>query len=80
MFKRVTAVVACVMLAIALAPNVPTALATAHIPITPKDTLERPVAAQPRAAFEALRLLQAGLLRRCWGDSERDAEIVEGRC
>ncbi len=56
MFKKVTvtiSVVACVMLAIALAPNVPTALATAHITTTTKDTLERPVAAQPCAAFEA---------------------------
>jgi hypothetical protein len=57
MFKKVAvtiSVVACVMLAIALAPNVPTALATAHITTnTTKDTVERPVAAQPCAAFEA---------------------------
>ncbi len=56
MFKKVTvtiSVVACVMLAIALAPNVPTALATAHITTTTKDSLDRPVAAQPCAAFEA---------------------------
>jgi hypothetical protein len=54
MFKRVavtTSVVACVMLAIALAPNVPTALATAHITTTTAS--ERPVAVQPCAAFEA---------------------------
>jgi hypothetical protein len=56
MFKKVAvtiSVVACVMLAIALAPNVPTALATAHITPAAKDTLERPIAAQPCAAFEA---------------------------
>ena len=56
MFKKVAvtiSVVACVMLAIALAPNVPTALATAHITTTTNDTVERPVAAQPCAAFEA---------------------------
>ena len=56
MFKKVAvtvSVVACVMLAIALAPNVPTALATAHITTTTKDTVERPVAVQPCAAFEA---------------------------
>ena len=56
MFKKVAvtiSVVACVMLAIALAPNVPTALATAHNTTTTKDTVERPVEAQPCAAFEA---------------------------
>lgn len=56
MFKKVAvtiSVVGCVMLGIALAPNVPTALATAHITTATKDTVEHPVAAQPCAAFEA---------------------------
>ncbi len=56
MFKKFAvtiSMVACVMLAIALAPNVPTALAIAHITTNTQDTVERPVAAQPCAAFEA---------------------------
>ena len=57
MIKRVAvtiSVVGGVMLAIALAPNVPTALATAHTATTNKDTtLNQPPADQPCAAFEA---------------------------
>jgi hypothetical protein len=46
--------VAFVMLAIALAPNVPTALATARSTITGGDAkLKQPVVEQPCAAFEA---------------------------
>jgi len=57
MIKKVAvtlSVVGCVMLAIALAPNVPTALATAHTTITTKDkTLnQRPVDGHC-VAFEA---------------------------
>ena len=54
MFKKVAvtiSVVGCIMLAIALAPNVPTALATAHMTTTTKDTLQQPL--EPCAAFEA---------------------------
>jgi hypothetical protein len=57
MIKRVAAtisVVGCVMLAITLAPNVPTASATAHTTITTKDaTLNQRPADGPCAAFEA---------------------------
>ena len=57
MIKRVAAtisVVGCVMLAIALAPNVPTALATAHTTITTKDkTLNQRPVDGPCVAFEA---------------------------
>ena len=56
MIKRVAvtiSVVGCVMLAIALAPNVPTALATAHTTITAKDaTLNERPADGPCVAFE----------------------------
>jgi hypothetical protein len=46
--------VAFVMLAIALAPNVPTALATARATINGGDAkLKQPVVEQPCAAFEA---------------------------
>jgi hypothetical protein len=41
-----------VVVAIALAPNVPTALATARATIT-NDDAKQPVAEQPCAAFEA---------------------------
>jgi hypothetical protein len=57
MIKKVAvtlSVVGCVMLAIALAPNVPTALATAHTTTNNRDTtLNQPLAEQPCAAFEA---------------------------
>ena len=58
MFKRIAITIsaaALVMLAIALAPAVPTALATAHRTTTIKDdaTLKQPLADQPCAAFEA---------------------------
>jgi Na+/H+-dicarboxylate symporter len=56
MFKKVAvtmSVVAGIMLAIALAPNVPTALATAHVATSTKDTLQQPLAEQSCAAFEA---------------------------
>lgn len=57
MIKRVAvtiSVVGCVMLAIALAPNVPTALATAHTTTTNKHTtLNQQPADGPCAAFEA---------------------------
>jgi hypothetical protein len=56
MFKKVAvtiSVVGCIMLAIALAPNAPTALATAHMTTTTKDTLQQQLADQPCAAFEA---------------------------
>jgi hypothetical protein len=57
MIKRLAvtiSVVGCVMLAIALAPNVPTALATARATTTTKDTtLNQPPADGPCAAFEA---------------------------
>jgi hypothetical protein len=54
-FKKIAvtaSAAAFVMLAIALAPNVPTALATARATIT-HDDAKRPVAEQPCAAFEA---------------------------
>jgi hypothetical protein len=59
MFKRIAMTIsaaALAMLAIALAPAVPTALATAHRTTTIKDdaTLKQPLANQPCAAFEAL--------------------------
>ena len=57
MFKRIAitiSAVALVMLAIALAPAVPTALATARTTTTIEDaTLNQPLADQPCAAFEA---------------------------
>ena len=57
MIKRVAvtiSVVGGVMLAIALAPNVPTALATAHTTITTKDkTLNQRPVDGPCVAFEA---------------------------
>jgi hypothetical protein len=57
MFKRVAvtiSVVGCAMLVIALAPNVPTALATAHTTITTKDeTLNQRPVDGPCVAFEA---------------------------
>jgi hypothetical protein len=56
MFKKVAvtiSVVAGILLAIALAPNVPTALATAHMTTTTKDTLQQPLVDQPCAAFQA---------------------------
>jgi hypothetical protein len=56
MFKRIAITIsALVMLAIALAPAVPTALATARTTTTTKDdaTLNQPLADQPCAAFEA---------------------------
>jgi hypothetical protein len=57
MIKRVgvtISVVGCVMLTIALAPNVPTALATGHVTTATKDTtVSQPLAEQPCAAFEA---------------------------
>src|SRR5262245_8962737 len=57
MFKKIAVTVsaaAFVMLAIALAPNVPTALATARATITKDDAqLKHPAAEQPCAAFEA---------------------------
>jgi hypothetical protein len=55
MFKKVAVtilVVGGIMLAIALAPNVPTALATAHVATSAKDTLQQPLADQSCAAFE----------------------------
>ena len=56
MFKKValvTSAVAFVMLAIALAPNVPTALATARTTTTVDDAkLNQPLAQQSCAAFE----------------------------
>ena len=54
-FKKIAvtaSAAAFVMLAIALAPNVPTALATARATIT-HDDAKQPVAEQPCAAFEA---------------------------
>jgi hypothetical protein len=57
MFKKIAitiSVAALAMLAIALAPAVPTALATAHTTTATKDaTLNQPSADQPCAAFEA---------------------------
>jgi|HubBroStandDraft_3_1064219.scaffolds.fasta_scaffold793030_1 hypothetical protein len=57
MFKRIAITVSAatlVMLAIALAPAVPTALATARTTTTIEDaTLNQPLADQPCAAFEA---------------------------
>jgi hypothetical protein len=54
-FKKIAvtaSAAAFVMLAIALAPNVPTALATARATIT-NDNAKQSVAEQPCAAFEA---------------------------
>ena len=57
MFKEIAATIsaaAFVMLAIALAPHVPTALATARTTsINDEAKLNKPSAAQPCAAFEA---------------------------
>ena len=56
MIKKVAvtiSLVGCVMLAIALAPNVPTALATAHTTTTTNDTMLNQLPADPCAAFEA---------------------------
>ena len=57
LFKKIAVTVsaaAFVMLAIALAPNVPTALATARATITKDDAqLKHLAAEQPCAAFEA---------------------------
>jgi hypothetical protein len=57
MFKKIGITIsaaALVMLAIALAPAVPKALATAHTMTTTKDeaTLKQPLAEQPCEAFE----------------------------
>ena len=51
-FAVTISVVGCVMLAIALAPNVPTALATAHMTTT-DTTLNQQPADGPCGAFEA---------------------------
>ena len=62
MFKRIAITVSAatlVMLAIALAPAVPTALATARTTTTIEDaTLNQPLADQPCAALEAGSLIQ----------------------
>jgi hypothetical protein len=42
-----------VLLAIALAPHVPTALATARTPSANDEAMNRPIAEQPCAAFES---------------------------
>ena len=56
MFKEIAVPIsaaAFVMLAIALAPHVPTALATARTPSTNDEAMNQPIAEQPCAAFEA---------------------------
>ena len=56
MFKEIAVTIsaaAFVMLAIALAPYVPAALATARTPSTNDEAMNQPIAEQPCAAFEA---------------------------
>jgi hypothetical protein len=56
MFKEIAVTISAavfVMLAIALAPHVPTALATARTSSANDEAMNRPITGQPCAAFEA---------------------------